>query len=337
MGSASCSTSLSPCLLLVRSALVRIGLGMFALGASQLTSEKTFGAISAVDVREVSVAFAKKNGKQDHRDYDIETYVSGVILGELPRDWPTEALKAQAVVARTFAISRIQSGADRLRASVLDQMFLDPDSSQISREQRARALAAAQATAGEVLGHPDLQGRIIPTHYHADCGGETEEPKLIWGRGPELGVAKDEGCPVAKSSKWRVFFSWQSIEARLSVGNSSGHEAGDFQILKRTQSGRVASVEIKLQHGNVLTMSGEQLRAKLGYGLIKSTLFEVESQNGDGVWLSGRGFGHGAGLCQWGARRMALKGISYREILRHYYPKLRLQAPSRSLAKASDL
>jgi stage II sporulation protein D len=268
----------------------------------------------------------------------IEDYLAGVVAAEVPRDWPLEALKAQAVAARSFAIAKVEERR-RLRpdwlleATVMDQVF---DHDRI----HPRALQAVQETRGEVMrasGH----GRVIATHYHSDCGGKTDEPSVIWGGGPSLGTAS---CPVQPRT-WRVVRSVQELgnELRSKALLPTGFVLAGLDVVERSSGGRALRIRAQGEDGTQASFSGEKLREAIGYSDLRSTLFEIkaseqgskqESGGSRQVEFLGKGFGHGSGLCQWGARAFAIGGKTHREILEHYYPKLVLDRSVVSVAES---
>jgi stage II sporulation protein D len=219
---------------------------------------------------------------------DIETYLRGVLPAEMPASWPMEALKAQAIAARTFALYRkahqTHDGFD-LDSDVSDQMFLNQAPSSTNAE------TAIRETAGVIL--EDTKHHPFAAYFHADCGGQTEEARNVW----------------------RLTLKQLSAKLNRTVVNV---EAG-----ARTSSGRLSSITLAMNDGTTAEIGGNEFRTALGYDQLKSTQFTV-ARDGDFMVFKGRGFGHGVGLCQWGAREMAKAGHSYVEILSHYYPKASL-------------
>lgn len=259
----------------------------------------------------------------------LDDYVHGVVSAEVPKNWPLEALKAQAVAARSFALAKLRerarSGRDwMLEATIMDQVF-------DHARKHDLAETAVLATRGEVLMGPH---GVATAHYHADCGGHTDEPRDVWGGGEVMGTATDR-CAKRASSQWRMVASLSELTKKL---NGQGKlqfasSIAGLTVVQRTDGGRARGIRLTSARGDVARLTGEDLRAALGYMNLRSTKFEVKTF-GDRAEFSGRGFGHGTGLCQWGARGLAADGADYRAILAHYYPKLEL----RSLTKSpSDL
>lgn len=258
----------------------------------------------------------------------LDDYVHGVVSAEVPRDWPLEALKAQAVAARSFALAKLRERAGRgrdwmLEATIMDQVF---DHS----KKHGLAEEAVVATRGEVLIGPK---GVAVAHYHSDCGGHTDEPRAVWGGGEVIGTASD-GCAKRASSSWRMVADLNEMTKKLREQGKIVFQdrVSALNIVHRTEGGRAKSIRLTSKSGGSTTVTGEELRAALGYMNLRSTKFDVRTL-GDRAEFKGRGFGHGTGLCQWGARGLAVKGYDYRSILKHYYPRLRLE----STAKSSEL
>jgi stage II sporulation protein D len=240
----------------------------------------------------------------------LEEYLVGVLGSEMPHDFPEEALKAQAVAARTYALNKKLTSYDEpyhLGSSVLHQVY-----GGLNRED-PRARAAVEATRGEVLTY-DLEP--IEAYFHASCGGRTESGLAALGR--DLPYLHPVDCPCGRlsSTKWELDLSQHELKSAL-----GSKEEVSLSAIARSGTGRVRSVRASPE----LTLDAASFRQRLGYTRLKSLWFDIESVHSDSVKITGRGYGHGAGLCQWGARLYAQKGWSYREILAHYYSGVELQ------------
>ena len=244
----------------------------------------------------------------------LEDYLVGLINCEISSAWPIEAVKAQAVIARTYALNR---KAIRLKApyhmesSVIDQVY---DGCLI---EDSRARRAVSETQGEVLAYG---GAVIQAFYHSACGGKTEAAENVWGSSvPYLKGVDCQYCLTSSSaSAWEQKLPLIQIEEKLrAVGNNlSG--LTDIKPGAQNSRGRLKQVVLVTSKGG-FSLSGDQFRKTIGYGVIKSTRFTVKINNGEAVF-SGTGNGHGVGLCQWGAKQRSLDGFGYREILSYYYP-----------------
>jgi stage II sporulation protein D len=287
-----------------------------------LYTKITFSAASAVLVNnkpyrgtaEVSV-FEK--GLLVVNELSLEDYLVGLINCEISSAWPIEAVKAQAVIARTYALNKKdtrRTSSYHLESSVIDQVY---DGCEI---EDSRARRGVTETAGEVLTYG---GTIIQAFYHSNCGGRTESSENVWGaRIPYLSGVDCAYCTVSPSTVWEQKLPLKEIEEKL---RNSGVKVGvlsDIRAGQRNNRGRLKQVTISSSRGETV-LSGDQFRKALGYGIIKSTNFTMKQSNGD-VSFSGLGNGHGVGLCQWGSKQRALDGFGYEEILSYYYPGTKL-------------
>ncbi|MDY7233207.1 SpoIID/LytB domain-containing protein [Hyalangium rubrum] len=238
----------------------------------------------------------------------LEDYLTAVLGSEMPVSFPAEALKAQAVAARTYALQKkleAYGSAFYLGSSVLHQVY-----GGVNRED-PRTRAAVEATRGEVLTY---ELAPIEAYFHASCGGRTESGQAALQR--DLPYLQAVECPCGKlpASRWSADVSEAELRSALS-GSPEG-----LRIAGRTGTRRVSRVTT----ADGTTLDGARFRQRLGYTKLKSLDFEVE-KTAHGYSFTGRGYGHGAGLCQWGAKALADGGWEYREILSHYYPGAELQ------------
>jgi stage II sporulation protein D len=239
----------------------------------------------------------------------LEDYVAGVVAGEMPASFPPEALKAQAVAARSYALTRKIEAQAAGRAFDIGAGVL----AQVWRERPgAAARAAADATAGEVL----VLGRDpVEAYFHAACGGRTEGGLAALGRDlPYLAPVECGRCGSAPGSRWTLHVPAGELARAAGLPG----EATGARVAARTATGRAERVEIAAG-GRTAAVSAVDLRQRLGFSRLPSLRFEVRPGAG-GFTLEGRGRGHGAGLCQWGAAGLAREGRGYREILARYYP-----------------
>jgi len=243
----------------------------------------------------------------------LEEYLIGLINCEISSSWPLESIKAQAVVARSYALyqKEVRKGARyHLEASVLDQVY---DGCAVEDE---RSALAVRETAGEVL---SFNGAPALTFYHANCGGHTEAAEQVWStKYPYLGGAPCGYCLTAPTASWEVTLSLAKIEATLKAGGTAITGLRNLAPGPRNESGRLTTIQLITARATQ-EIPATTFRKALGYTVIRSTNFNL-SVMGDLVRFSGRGYGHGVGLCQWGAKSKAEAGFSYREILAYYYP-----------------
>lgn len=262
-------------------------------------------------------------------EMELEEYVAGVVAAEMPASFQLEALKAQAVAARTFAVNRIEHPNSKVTAlHPKAQITTSPDTCQAwigedtQRERWGSAydtwhdkiLQAVSETEGEVLCY---QGELIEPVYHASCGGgATEAAEDVWGSPRPYLVSVPCNHPADKHTDAIAVFTCQEVAEKLKLQGAvtaAAMNGGDVYIkaTERTESERLKTVRI----GDT-TIRGGELRSALG---LKSTLIRW-NQTGDEVVFITSGYGHGAGMCQYGADYYAAQGFDYRKILQHYYP-----------------
>jgi stage II sporulation protein D len=234
---------------------------------------------------------------------DIEKYLYSVLGAEMGKDWPSEALKAQAVAARSYALHSLQTKRNRLfdlGNNQTWQVYKGVESESAATQQ------AVQSTAGQVLTY---NGQIILAVFHSASGGHTENVENVWSSPlPYLrGVPDyDQGTP---GFAWSKTFTYAQLSNIFGVGNISSI------IPERvSNNGRIMTLKVVGNNGTK-RISGERIRGILG---LKSTRFAMNS-TASGLQFNGYGFGHGLGLSQWGAYNLAREGINYQQILLHYY------------------
>lgn len=241
---------------------------------------------------------------------NLEEYLYSVLGGEMNGSWPQEALKAQAVAARSFALYRRQHRG---------QHHYDLGNTQVWQVYRGLAdeapgtLAAVRSTAGQVLVH---NGSIIEAVFHSSSGGHTENVEDVWTRYvPYLRGVVDYDH-IAPVFHWRQQFSAQELSRRLTG-------VGAVQALtpvKTSPYGRIMTMKV-LGEGGSRILKGNRVRRALD---LKSARFRVSQPQPQTFVLEGYGFGHGLGLSQWGARNLAQHGYKYQQILSHYYQNTNL-------------
>ncbi|QRK05378.1 SpoIID/LytB domain-containing protein [Archangium violaceum] len=261
-----------------------------------------------MEVRGDVVVRIYKGGLQLINVIPLEDYLAAVLGSEMPVSFPLEALKAQAVAARTYALQKkleTYGSPFHMGSSVLHQVY-----GGVNRED-ARTRSAVEATRGEVLTY---ELAPIEAYFHASCGGRTETGQNALGRALPYLRAVDCPCGRLPASRWSATLSDSELRSAL------GQSTEGFRVTSRTSTHRVNRVVTS----SGASLDGATLRRKLGYTKLKSLEFDVEHTSG-GWHFNGRGYGHGAGLCQWGAKALADEGLSYRDILLHYYPGTELQ------------
>jgi stage II sporulation protein D len=242
---------------------------------------------------------------------DLEQYLYSVLGAEMSTTFPAEALKAQAVAARTYALYRSQSTR---------QKSFDVDSTQASQVYRGLSSeanttqAAVNATIGQIMTY---QNKPILAVFHSASGGHTENVEDIWtDRVPYLrGVADyDAGTP---GYEWTKSFTTIELSKSLKINNIK-----TIAPDRTTQFGSVVSLKIDGDTSEI--MPGDKVRTALK---LRSLRFAI-TPTPTGVTFAGRGYGHALGMSQWGAYKMAQQGLKYTSILAHYYQGVELKKSS---------
>ncbi len=249
---------------------------------------------------------------------DLEEYVKGVVPAEVNSAWHPEMLKVQAVAARTYALYQHMLSAARdydVAASIQDQVYRGRQGID------ARVVDAVESTRGLVVTH---QGAPIYAAFSSTAAGITEDAMVVWSK--DLPYLKGVECPFDLESpyyQWRASFKLETLENNLRAQGLSIGTIANLAPLSYSRAGRVATLRILHSKGELI-LRGEELRKAVGYTVVPSTQFAIESI-GREVVLTGYGAGHAVGLCQWGAKELAELGYSFSSILRYYYPGTELQ------------
>jgi stage II sporulation protein D len=248
-------------------------------------------------------------------ELDIELYLLGVVASEIPSDWHRETLKAQAVASRTYALYQKRMAEGR----VYDVLATEDSQMYNGRSgERATTSQAVRDTEGQVLTYG---GALIPAFYHSSCGGHTEDASKLWDiKEPYLQGVDCDCQDISKYGQWERQFGLDKIARVLRKRGFAIRQITSATLGAITPAGRVRDVAIRHTGGTTI-VPAETLRAAVGNALIPSVFFEMElSLTGHELVFSGRGMGHGVGLCQWGAEEMARRKFGYQAILGHYYP-----------------
>jgi stage II sporulation protein D len=237
----------------------------------------------------------------------LENYVKSVVMSELTDYWSFEALKTQAVIARTYAVNHILNKPNslyHLTSSTNHQMYRGNQfSPMVSR--------AVDKTAGEVLTY---DGKVIIAYYHSSSVDKTELPDEVFHKNYPYLKSVTTDSSLSPMSSWTRDIPYADFEAAVNV---KGVEK--VLIHSFTETGRVKFVKICGKDRDVI-IETKDLRKLLGWKTLPSTMFTIADSTDKGVIIKGNGFGHGVGLSQWGALKMSRDGENYRTILSHYYP-----------------
>ena len=250
-------------------------------------------------------------------EMDLETYLQGVLAGEMKNDWPLEALKAQAILARTFVLKF---------CTEKESKYLGADISTDIEEAQAydatgvndRIERAVRETKGMVLSY---RSELPYAWFHAHSGGVTERAvEGLHYEGEEPGYTKvteghESSLAPDDAKEWTAFFPEKAF---LSAAKKAGWQGegglASLEIGQKGESGRAVTLRV-----NGENVSAPELRLLLDAGKMRSTLLtELKLENG-GVTMSGKGYGHGVGMPQWGAYGLAEEGKTAEEIVRAYF------------------
>lgn len=251
----------------------------------------------------------------------MEQYLYGVIPAEMNPRWSLEALKAQAVAARTYALAKLGQFGSRgydLKPTTENQVY---------RGAGVETLAsntAVDQTLGQVL---TQNGRAIAAYFHSSSGGYTETSAAVWGEARPYLQALPDYDQQAPRYLWQKNVPAATVRGGLA---REGVRIGDpvrFEVVERSYSGRVRRVKVVGTQG-AQVVSGDAVRRAAG---LYSTLFNVIGYGGGAgrpaaFAFAGRGHGHGLGLSQWGAKALGERGYNYQQILAYYYPTTQLSS-----------
>ncbi len=270
--------------------------------------------------------------EESARAMDIETYVEGVLAGEMKNDWPLEALKAQAILARTFVLKFIHD---------MESKYPDADISTDIEEAQAysasdindRIKQAVSETRGIVLAS---EGELPYAWFHAHSGGATDlatvglgwdetEPSYTLctqGNEPQSITASADSQTLRDAQNWIAEFTMEEVETAFSrLGTDiTLTETSQLSIAQKGDSGRAITLSADGKE-----VDAADLRIQLGSTKMRSTLLNTLSIRDGKVRMSGRGYGHGVGMSQWGAYGMAQAGRNAEEIVSHYFRNISLE------------
>ncbi len=250
---------------------------------------------------------------------DVESYLKGVLVHEISPKWPMDAIKAQAIAARTYALYQKEICIHKPYDLVADT------SSQVYggfSSEKSKTNRAVNFTFGEVLLYRD---KVFPAFFHATCGGMTENASELWKTNIEP-LAGGRLCSFCTSSPhyyWSASMDFETIRSKLGPLYTLEGKLQNIFVEERNVSGRIRSLRLEDDKGESAVVSAKEFRQMMGLDVVRSTNFTI-AVKGSKVVFSGKGWGHGVGLCQWGAFGMSRKGYDYKEILAFYYPGSRV-------------
>lgn len=272
----------------------------------------------------------KFNGCDIINELYLEDYLATLLPKEMNTKWPIEALKAQAVAARSYAYFKVKTNqVSKSKGFKTNYHIENSEKHQVNGsffDATKKTIKASKETRGEIL---TLKGKkLTPIFFHSKCGGKTLLPSQVW-RNKVAGY-KSVPCPFCHKHGKK---NWtHSIKKTKFVKSMS-------KVLKAYSSDKVnlRSSAIRLPNdkknsswlrfynkSDFKAVKKSRIRSIMGRTLIPSNYYNVK-EKGQNIQISGSGYGHGVGMCQFGAKELALQGYTYRQILAHYFPKLKLK------------
>lgn len=252
------------------------------------------------------------------QEMKLEDYIKNVVAGEIKNDWPQEAIKAQAIIARTFVLNFIDEkghskyGDAHISTDIEEAQAWNPEA------VNERIKKAVDDTRGQVMVH---EGKFIQGWFHSNAAGKTATPKegLNYKKGNPTYIkmikSPDDSSKIPADEKnWEYRAPKSKV---LQALNTMGKPIKDFSkvsIAERGPSGRTTVLSF-----DDTRVSAPDFRIALGSTEMKSTMLDKVEMQGDHVIFKGRGYGHGVGMSQWGAHSMAEEGKKAEEILSHYF------------------
>ncbi len=246
----------------------------------------------------------------------IEEYLPGVIEGEMPTLWRDDAIQAQVIAARTYAIyqKKIKNNA-MYHLDTLDLAYNG------SYNYQPKTKEIVDKSSGTVMVY---NWELFPGYFHSTCGGHTEDINIVFNLRsiPPLSGVDCGYCSKSKYYNWRTNLKKDEIERKL--GNAKFNVKKINKIVtEKTGPGGHSSI-IKIEHsGGTKRVNANEFRLIVGPNHLRSTAFKVKN-NGRSLTFDGSGWGHGVGLCQYGTQGMSISGFKWYDILKHYYPEIDL-------------
>lgn len=272
----------------------------------------------------IHVVTSKNNESCDVvNEINIDQYISSLLSKEMNGSWPIEALKAQAVAARTYALNKIKrvdrEGFYHLENSEKHQVNGD------FFDVTMKTLRAAKQTAGYVL--KNSKGQLVPAFFHASCGGRTLKPNEVWSNKVH-GYHKGVNCHHCKTranwqqgitlKRFKSFLKWLKKNDIVRIKNVNK----SISFLRGKPESKVLRIRIA---GKIYKIRKSYLRRYFGRVEFSSNNFYLADYNKKELFFVGKGRGHGVGMCQVGAKALADRGWSYQRILAHYFPDLKIK------------
>ncbi|MDD3336613.1 MAG: SpoIID/LytB domain-containing protein [Eubacteriales bacterium] len=268
--------------------------------------------------------------QQKVESVDVETYVQGVLAGEMKNTWPIEALKAQAILARTFVLKFVDEKESKYEGA---DISTDIEEAQAydANAVNDRVRQAVEETSGLVL---SAKGELPYAWFHAHSGGVTERAVsgLGWNQAepaytavtdskePESVADEKDAETLRQATAWEATFTKEEFAAACQKAGASIDGVNKLEITERGESGRAVTLSV-----DGASVSATELRIALGSTKMRSTLLTSLTVKDGMVYMAGKGYGHGVGMSQWGAYAMAEEGKTAEEIVKHYFQDVTIE------------
>ncbi|MCM0758777.1 MULTISPECIES: SpoIID/LytB domain-containing protein [Sporomusa] len=253
----------------------------------------------------------------------MEEYLAGVVAGEMKNDWPVEALAAQAIIARTFTLEAMETKGGVPERGTQASTDIKEFQAYNAKAVNDNVKKAVQMTRGMVLTY---QGKPIKGWFHASAGGitatakeglnyrEAEPPYIQSVQSP------DELAP-ADIKNWTIVFPKEAVMAAMAKMGKKVNDISSIEITQKGPSGRAVMLRVNRE----VEVSGPELRVALDSTKLKSMLLDKIEVGEENVTFAGKGYGHGVGMSQWGANRMAKEGKKPEDIVTHYFKGVKVE------------
>ena len=245
---------------------------------------------------------------------ELEEYLVGVVAAEMPASFNSEALKAQAILARTYALKKISKG-EKLTDTVSTQAYIDKNEMQKKwgndyNKYYNKIVSAVNSTKGQVVKY---NGNYIEALYHSTSNGKTESAKEVWGQ--DIPYLKSIDSSWDKKTSTYLKIENKGFNTLMKILGIDIDKNTNIEILSKEESGRVSKIRVEDK-----VYTGVEFRTLLG---LRSTDFDIAITE-NGLEIITRGYGHGVGMSQYGANEMAKLGYNYKEIINHYYQNVKI-------------
>jgi len=247
----------------------------------------------------------------------LEDYLKGVLPKEVHHFWPFSALEAQAIASRSYAVHRIERSRNKdydLTADTYSQVYGGKSC------EKWRTTKAVESTKGKIL---EYGGKVLPGYFHSCCGGRTQDGSRMWGGPPTpLKSVKCSWCRWSPHFRWQAKVLTDTLMWKLRKKGYDIERIDDIRAGRKDKSGRLEYVRVRTRN-RWMEIPAADLRSAVGRRLVKSGNFRIKKYP-TFYLFSGYGWGHGVGMCQWGAFGQSLRWRSAERILGHYYPGARI-------------